>query len=257
MNARSTRAAAPAVVALSLAAALCAPCAVACQSTGSVQIGAHAGFLWHSALGLVDGTLLGIGSDGLPVHAVVEAESSTLFGGQVIRRLTTKVDLRLRVATTTTHVRLVADTKPTQGTGGRFTFTGLGHVAVWLLDVDAVWTPYRSRVPVAPYLSAGIGASYWRISGLEHLAALPPLLESPVSIEPVTAFLPGAVVGIGLAMGPFERLNATLEVTDHVTGDPISDDNFQIGAQFEGFGRAKNLVHNLSATAGARIAFGG
>ncbi len=110
---------------------------------------------------------------------------------------------------------------------------------------------------MAPYVFLGAGASNWDISGLEDIGVLPPLLESPVNLNPVNTFLPGAVVGVGLEVGSFGPLSAEVELADHVTGDPLADDDFRIGAAFAGFGRAKDLVHNFFFTAGVRVALGG
>lgn len=248
-----------AALCLSVAAALCVPSRLSGQEPGGVQVGLYAGALSHSLLGLVGGTISGIGGPGgLDVDADVEAESSTLVGGQLGAPLSAAFRVRLRVARTTTHMRLVARTGPI-GSGGPqvFTFEGLGEVGVWLADVDVAWTPKRFDAPVAPYFFAGLGASHWSISGLEDVGALPPLLVSPVNLNPVHTFLPGAVVGVGLELGAFGPLTAEVELADHVTGDPLADDDFRIGAAFSGFGQAKDLVHNLFLTAGVRVALGG
>lgn len=238
------------------AAAVCAPARLHAQSDARVQVGLHAGSLSHSLLGLVSGTISGIGGpDGLAVDADVEAESSTLVGGELGVRLAPALQVRLRLAKTTTHMRLVAHTGPIGSGGpGLFTFDGLGEVVVWLADVDVAWTPRRFDLPVAPYVFGGLGASNWDISGLEDVGVLPPLLESPVNLKPVNSFLPGVVVGVGLELGAFGPLTAEVEVADHVTGDPLADDDFRIGASFSGFGRAKDLVHNFFFTAGVRVA---
>jgi len=250
---------APAVRALLVAAALCTPCHLSGQSEARFDVGLYAGSLSHSLLGLVNGTISGVGGPaGLDVDADVEAESSTLVGGQLGGRLSRALRIRLRVARATTHMRLIARTGPVGGLGPQlFTFDGLGHVVVWLADADVAWTPRRFPVPVAPYVFAGVGASRWNISGLEDVGALPPLLESPVNLGPVSTYLPGAVVGIGVELGSFGPLTAEVELADHVTGDPLADDDFRIGATFAGFGRAKDLVHNICLTAGARVALGG
>jgi hypothetical protein len=247
-----------AVPSLLAAAALCAPSRLAGQSAGHFEVGLYAGSLSHSLLGLVNGTLSGIGGPGgLDVDADVEAESSTLVGGQLGRRLSPSLRVRLRIARTTTHMRLIARTGPIGAFGPQvFKFDGLGDVVVWLADIDVAWTPRRFALPVAPYVFGGLGASNWDISGLEDVGALPPLLESPVNLSPVNSYLPGAVLGIGVALGSFGPLTAEVELADHVTGDPLADDDFRIGAAFAGFGRAKDLVHNFCLTAGARVALG-
>lgn len=248
-----------AVLSLLVVAASCAPSRLSGQSPGRFQVGLYAGSLSHSLLGLVSGTISGIGGpSGLGVDADVEAESSTLVGGQLGGRLSPAFRIRLRLARATTHMRLIARTGPIGAFGPQvFTFDGLGDVAVWLADVDVAWTPRRFDVPVAPYVFAGVGASNWAISGLEDIGVLPPLLESPVNLSPVNTFLPGAVVGVGLELGSFGPLTAEVELADHVTGDPLADDDFRIGAAFAGFGRAKDLVHNVFVTVGARVALGG
>jgi hypothetical protein len=228
---------------------------LAAQSSSSYEIGLHAGSLSHSLLGLVSGTLVMVGPNGLYVEADVEAEPSTLLGGQIERRLAPSVTVRLRLGRASTHMRLVALTQPIGGTGTQpFTFEGLGEVVVWLGDIDISWVPWRPTWWLAPYLFGGVGLSNWDISGLEDLGSLPPLLESPVTLSPISAFLPGAVAGVGLELGPMGPLTLHLEAADHATGDPIADDDFHIGAEFAGHGRAKDLVHNVTLIVGLRVA---
>lgn len=242
------------VVALLLVAA-CGPSTLAAQSSPSYGVGLHTGSLSHSLLGLVSGTLPMVGPNGLYVDADVEAEPSTLVGGQLERRLAPSVRLRLRLGHASTHMRLVALTQPIGSTGTLpYTFDGLGEVAVWLGDIDISWVPWRPTSWVVPYVFGGVGLSNWDISGLEDLGSLPPLLESPVTLSPISAFLPGAVAGLGLELGAMGPLSLQLEVTDHASGDPIADDDFHIGAEFAGHGRAKDLVHNVTFTVGLRIA---
>jgi len=241
-----------------VAGALCAPSGLAGQSVGRFEVGLYAGSLSLSLLGLVNGTISGIGGPGgLDVDADVKAESSTLVGGELGGRVSPSLRVRLRVARTTTHMRLIARTGPLGALGPQtFTFDGLGDVVVWLADVDVAWSPRRFALPVAPYVFGGVGASSWDISGLEDVGALPPLLESPVNLSPVNSYLPGAVVGVGVELGSFGPLTAEVELADHVTGDPLADDDFHIGAEFAGFGRAKDLVHNFCLTAGVHLALG-
>lgn len=242
------------VVALILAAA-CAPSTLAAQSSPRYGVGLHTGSLSHSLLGLVSGTLPMVGPNGLYVDADVEAEPSTLVGGQLERRIAPSARLRLRLGHASTHMRLVALTQPIGSTTTQpYTFDGLGEVAVWLADLELSWIPWRPVSWVAPYVFGGLGLSSWDISGLEDLGSLPPLLESPVTLSPISAFLPGAVAGIGLELGPMGPLSLQLEATDHASGDPIADDDFHIGAEFAGHGRAKDLVHNVTLTVGLRVA---
>lgn len=241
------------VVAVILAA--CTPSTIAAQSSSSYGFGVHAGSLSHSLLGLVSGTLRMVGPNGLYVDADVEAEPSTLVGGHLERGLGRSVRIRLRLAHASTHMRLVALTQPI-GTGETqpFTFDGLGEVAVWLGDIDVSWVPWRPTAWVAPYLFGGVGLASWDISGLEDLGSLPPLLESPVTLSPISALLPGAVAGVGLELGPVGPLSFQIEAADHASGDPVADDDFHIGAEFAGHGRAKDLVHNITLTVGLRVA---
>jgi len=231
---------------------------VAGQTAGRYELGLGVGSISHSLLGSVDGTLANVGVSGYTIRADVEAESSTSVGAQVTRRLRPGLDLRLRVARTASHMRLVAHALPVGGGGPQtFTFDGLGAVSVWLADVDVAWTPWRGRLPVAPYVFAGAGATHWSITGLESIGALPPLLESPLDVNPVHAFLPGVVAGAGLAVGPFGPVTVAIELADHVSEDPLSDSDFHIGANFVGSGQAKDRVHSISVAASVRYALGG
>jgi len=227
------------------------------QEAARFQVGVHLGSLSHSLLGEVSGTLLGLGGpSGLEVDSDVEAESSTMFGVRLAGRLTPALVLRLRVARASTHMRLVARTGPAGAFTGAYTFGGLGAVGVWLVDADVAWTLRPIVSPVAPYVFAGVGGSKWSITGLEDVGRLPPLFESPVHLDAVSEYLPGAVLGVGVAVGPFGRATLELEVADHVTGDPLADDDFRLGTGFTGSGRAKDLVHNVSVTVGVRVAAG-
>ncbi|MGD8318830.1 MAG: hypothetical protein PVJ02_00195 [Gemmatimonadota bacterium] len=244
-------------VLLLLAGAAGAPTCVLAQAAKQNRVEVQAGPLSHSLLGTVGGTLPNLGANGYDVAARVEGESSTLLGVSAGLRLKPSLTLRARVARTTTALRLVVDATPVGGAGAqRYTFDGLGDVGIWLMDVDLAWAFWRSDGLLVPYVFGGIGASRWTLSGLEDLGALPPLLESPLSLSPITAFLPGAVAGVGVEIAVLGPVRLGIEVADHVSGDPISDDDFRIGTNFVGFGRAKDLVHNFSMTAAARIAFG-
>jgi len=48
-----------------------------------------------------------------------------------------------------------------------------------------------------------------------------------------------------------------LEISDQVSGNPLADDDFRLGTTFSGFGRAKDLVHSFSLSAGVLIELGG
>ncbi len=257
MRCRSTRTAARARLlgaVVLLAAVSRHPAPLAAQSPAAYEVGAHVGSLSHSLLGLVAGTLWNVGPFGLYVEADVEAEPSTLVGGRLARDLSPSVRVRLRVAHASTHLRLVALTQLIpENEVTPYTFDGLGEVSVWLADVDFSWAPWRIA-HVTPYLFGGLGLTIWDISGLEDLTYLPPLLDRPVALNPINARLPGAVVGIGVALGALGPASIEVEVSDHASGDPIADDDFRIGAEFAGHGRAKDLVHNLSLTVGLRIA---
>ncbi|HSM61182.1 MAG TPA: hypothetical protein VK849_10315 [Longimicrobiales bacterium] len=248
----------PACVLCTALAVASAPAGLRAQGAGGFQVGVRAGSLQHSRLGWVNGTLSGIGADGLSVDADVDAESSLHVGASLARPLSESLLLRLRVARTTTHMRLDALTTPLGGAGTQqtrqYTFDGLGDVTVWLVDVDLAWSPWSEDAPVRPYVFGGLGASHWDISGLEGLGAFPPLLESPVDVRPVSALLPGVVLGAGFAVPVASRVTLEMELSDHISGDPLADEDFRVGATFSGSGRAKNLVHNLSLTAGTRIA---
>ncbi|MCG6956011.1 MAG: hypothetical protein LJF04_08465 [Gemmatimonadetes bacterium] len=240
------------------AGALCAPSTLLGQSAGRYEIALRVGSLSHSLLGDVDGTLANVGVSGYTILADVEAEASTSVGVQVTRRLRRTLDIRVRVARTASHMRLVAHASPVGGGAPQtFTFDGLGEVAVWVADVDVAWTPWRGPLPVAPYVFGGAGTTHWSITGLEGIGALPPLLESPLDVNPVHAFLPGVVAGAGLALGPFGPITLGVEIADHVSDDPLSDGDFNIGADFVGSGRAENLVHNVSLVGSVRFALGG
>ena len=104
---------------------------------------------------------------------------------------------------------------------------------------------------------AGLGASHWEISGLDDLGELPPLIESPVNLRPVDATLPSAVLGVGVALAVGGPFSAVLELTDQVSGNPLADDDFRLGTTFSGFGRAKDLVHSCTLSAGMRLELGG
>jgi hypothetical protein len=241
-----------------LAAVLCGSSSVAGQSPGRYEVGLRVGSISHSLLGDVDGTLANVGVSGYTIAADVEAESSTAVGAQITRRLRPTLALRLRVERTTSHMRLLAHANPVGGgTSQTFTFNGLGDVAVWLADLDIAWTPWRGSLPLAPYLFGGAGTTHWSITGLQGIGALPPLLESPLDVSPVHAFLPGVVAGAGVALGPFGPMTVGIEAADHVSEDPLSDGDFHIGPNFVGSGRAKNLVHSLSFGASLRFALGG
>jgi hypothetical protein len=241
-----------------LAGILCFPLPVLGQSAGQYAVGLRVGSISHSLLGDVDGTLANVGVSGFTIAADVEAESSTSIGAQVVRRLAPALDVRLRVERTSSHMRLLAHAEPVGGGATQiFTFGGLGAVAVWLADLNVTWTPWRGRWPVAPYVFAGAGVGHWSITGLDEIGALPPLLESPLNLSPVHAFLPGGAGGVGLTLGPFGWVTAELELADHLSEDPLSDGDFNIGANFVGSGRAKNLIQSVSFTAGLRVAVGG
>jgi hypothetical protein len=226
---------------------------------GRVHVGLYGGQLVHSLLGVVAGTLTDVGGTGLSVAASadVEAEGAMLVGGVLGARLSPSLAVRVRAAQGDTHMRLAATTRPLSGPGLQlYTYGGLGQVSVRLVDVEVVWVPRPATGRLRPYVFAGLGASNWRISGLEDIGSLPPLLESPVNLRPVDPWLPSGVVGGGLALRIGGGMSVQIEASDHMSGNPFEDDDFRIGSSFAGTGAPKNLVHSMSVSTGLRVDLG-
>ncbi len=210
----------------------------------------------HSLLGVVSGTLTRPGAGDLVLDVDVEGEPSPVLGGFVGWHPSPAVGLRASVARTTTHMAISAVASPESGSGiQRFNFEELGEVGLWLFGVDLTWLPLPDAPGIRPHLTLGLGASNWEITGLEDVD-FPPLLESPVNLRPVRTTLPSATVGGGITVVLGGSVSALLEASDHISGNPFADDDFRIGSSFTGIGKAKDLVHSLSFSAGLRLDFG-
>lgn len=234
------------------AGAPCEPCGWA--------VGGAIGQVRHSVLGVVSGILTDGGGLGLgiAVEADVEVEPTLLLGGGVGVRLAPDVALRLRVFRGDTHGRISASTVTGGGsTRQTYTFSKLGRIRVLLAAADLYWTPGPQTGRVVPFLFGGVGASRWDISGLDELGALPPLVQSPISLPPVDPWLPSGVAGGGIAVLLGEGISLRLEASDHVSGNPFEDEEFRLGSSFSGTAAPKNLVHSVSFTAGLSVGFGG
>ncbi len=216
------------------------------------------GQLRHSVLGVVDGTLTDVGAPGvgIAVDADVEVEPTVLVGGSV--RVARDLAVRIRLSGGDTHGRISAVTVTGGGsTRQTFTFSKLGRIRVLLAAADLYWTPWPRTERIVPYVFGGVGASRWSISGLDDLGALPPLVESPISLPPVDPWLPSGVVGGGVAVLLTEVISIRFEASDQVNGNPFEDEEFKIGSSFTGTAAPKNLVHSLSFTAGLLVRLGG
>jgi hypothetical protein len=223
-------------------------------------LGGAVGQVRHSVLGVVSGTLTDGGILGVSVgiDADLEVEPALLVGGVLEVRMAPQVALRMRISGGDTHGRITAVTAPGGGTTRQtYTFSKLGRIRVLLLDAEVYWYPWSGAGPVLPYVFGGVGASNWRISGLDDLGALPPLVESPVSLPPVDPWLPSGVVGGGVAVLLNESLSIRVEASDQVSGNPYRDEDFGIGPTFTGTAAPKDLVHSLAFSAGLYLGFGG
>lgn len=251
-----------------LAASLAGPCPLRGQVGGprgsawearAWTLGGMIGQVRHSVLGVVSGTLTDGGGLGLNlgVDADVEVEPALLVGGVLGVRLGPKAALRVRVSGGDTHGRITAVTVTGGGsTRQTLTFSRLGNIRVLLMDAEVSWYPWSGPGRIHPYAFGGVGASSWKIAGLDHLGALPPLVESPVSLPPVHPWLPSGVVGVGVAVSLGESLSIRLEASDQVSGNPYRDEDFGIGSTFTGTAAPKNLVHGLSISLGVHLGFG-
>jgi hypothetical protein len=224
---------------------------------GRFQVGVSGGAVTHSLLGIVNGTLTRSGGGDLTLDVDVKAEPSATMGGFLGWQASPSVGLRVRVAHAGTQMALSALGRPVQGPGSQaFDFGELGDVKLWLAGAELTWMPWAESARARPHVVVGLGASNWEITGLEDLGSLPPLLESPVNLRPVKTTLPSATVGGGIVVALGISLAALIEVSDHISGNPFADDDFRIGSSFAGVGKAKDLVHSLSLTAGLRVDLG-
>jgi hypothetical protein len=220
------------------------------------RVGVHGGALTHSLLGLVTGTLTRPGSSDLELSVDVEGEPSPVFGGFLGWHPTPSVGLRASVVRASTHMAISAIATPVSGPGLQaFNFEELGDVGLWLFGVEVTWLPRPAARGVRPHLTVGLGASNWKITGLEDLD-FPPLLESPVNLRPVETTLPTMTVGGGITLALGGAFSAVAELADHISGNPFADDDFRIGSSFAGIGQAKDLVHSLTFTAGLQVGLG-
>jgi hypothetical protein len=227
------------------------------EITSRFQVGFFGGYLSHSLLGEVTGTLT-TAIDDVIVSMDVEAEATNLIGGLIGWRLSNAAAVRIRAARSGTHVRLIVQATPIGGFGAqRFTFGGLGDVETWLADAELSWRPFGTETIATPYVVVGVGVSQWDITGLEDLGSLPPLLETPVNLIPVNATLPAVTLAAGVSYSPTDAFTVELELTDHISGNPLADDDFRLGTSFTGFGGAKDLVHSVSLSVGLHVNLGG
>ena len=187
----------------------------------------------------------------------MEVEPTLLVGGGVELRVAPDVAVRMRLSGGDTYGRISAVTVTGGGsTRQTFTFSKLGRIRVLLAAADIYWTPGPRTGRVVPYLFGGVGASRWKITGLDDLGALPPLVESPISLAPVDPWLPSGVAGGGVAVLVSEGVSIRVEASDQVSGNPFKDEEFRIGSSFAGTAAPKNLVHSVAFTAGIRLGFG-
>ncbi len=253
-----------AVRALLIASLLTTPTALSGQDAsgssterGRFRIGIYGGALTHSLLGVVNGTLTRANASDLSLDVDVKAEPSAVVGGFLGWKVSPSVGVRVRVAHAGTQMALSALGRPLEGPGSQaFDFGELGEVKLWLAGAELAWMPWDVTTRTRPHVFVGLGASKWEITGLEDLGSLPPLLESPVNLRPVRTTLPSATVGGGITIALGGTVAALIEVSDHISGNPFADDDFRIGSSFTGVGKAKDLVHSLSVSAGLRLDLG-
>ncbi len=227
------------------------------RERGRFQVGGSGGALTHSLLGVVNGTLIRASGSDLTLDVDVKAEPSAVIGGFLGWQASPSVGVRVRVAHAGTQMALSALGRPLDGPGSQaFDFGELGEVKLWLAGGEITWMPWATDTRTRPHVFLGLGASRWEITGLEDLGSLPPLLESPVNLRPVRTTLPSVTLGGGITIALGGVLAALVEVSDHISGNPFADDDFRIGSSFAGVGKAKDLVHSLSFSAGLRLDLG-
>ena len=129
------------------------------EITSRFQVGFFGGYLSHSLLGEVTGTLTTAMGD-LSVSTDVEAEATNVIGGLIGWRLSNAAAVRIRAARSGTHVRLIALATPIGGSGAqRFTFGDLGDVETWFADAELLWEPISTETSATPYVVEALSAN--------------------------------------------------------------------------------------------------
>lgn len=158
--------------------------------------------------------------------------------------------IRTAAGVQNTALQVSARTTRTDGSDPlTFELERVGEVAVWTGSLGVQWRFWRGGV-LRPYLGAGLGMSHWRFRQMENVPELEAIVGRPIGTGPVNAVLPAGelLAGADVPLGSWIRIR--LEVSDHVSRNPLADQNFQMGSIFEGTGRAEDWVHTLRAGMG-------
>lgn len=134
-----------------------------------------------------------------------------------------------------------------------FELEELGRLSVWSGSLGVQWRFGRRAPVVRPFVGAGLGVSHWSVEDLAHIPRVEEIVGDTVGIDPVTATLPAAELQAGVDLPLASRFRIRLEVSDHVSRNPLADDDFRLGSNFEAMGRADDWVHTLRGGVGVLL----
>ena len=220
--------------------------------TGSVRL---QGF---SRLGTVRGILAADRPDPGPagpgersIAAEVRAQSGLHLGAAAEWRATGALVVRLSGGRQSTTMEVAASSTRTDDTDPRFfELEDLGRLEIWTGSLGAQWRFGGRRAVVRPYVGAGVGVSHWSIQDLTHIPEIEEIVGDSVGIDPVSATLPAAELQAGVELPLSRRFRIRLHVSDHMSRNPLEDDDFRLGRNFQASGRADDWVHAVRGGVG-------
>ncbi|HUH13495.1 MAG TPA: hypothetical protein VMK65_10310 [Longimicrobiales bacterium] len=218
-----------------------------------------AGGVWTSRLASAVGTLTGPFGAPLPVTAELRAEDALVIGAALAWRASPRLEVRLDLSHAATSMALEAVVHGAEGGPPLRTyhFRDQGDVRLWWAGAGAAWRLRGggwSRPRLDPWVLLQAGATHWDMDGFEELPEISAVTGDSVGVDPVSATLPAAAVGVGLDVRMSGRVAAWLELVDVIGADPLEDEDFHLGSRFVGTVAPDDLVHSVRLVAGVRVA---
>lgn len=211
------------------------------------QVTGQIGHQWHSRLGAVAGTMVQVGADrsgsGSPLEAVIRVAPADLLGASLEWRPGPGYTVAVGAGRLTSS--LSVDGRIGDGPGDEarpFALRKLGTVRV-----DAVELTVRRHLgPVSwivrPHLDMGVGATRWTLRDMDELDDVSELVGNPISLSDVRATFPTGTLGAGAEMSTGRWVLLRLELSGRVTPNPVDDQDFHLGENFQGTGSPADRI---------------
>ncbi|MEX2526533.1 MAG: hypothetical protein WEA09_02750 [Gemmatimonadota bacterium] len=212
-----------------------------------LQVTGQIGHQWHSRLGGVAGTIVQAGAagsdNGSPLEAVIRVAPADLLGASLEWRAGPRYTVA--VGASRLNSSLSVDGRIGDGPGDEarpFALRRLGTVRVDAVELTA----RRHLGPVSwivrPHLDMGVGATRWTLRDLDELDDVSELVGNPVSLSDVRTTFPTGTLGAGAEMSAGRWVLLRLELSGRVTPNPIDDQDFRLGENFQGIGSPADRI---------------